>query len=140
MKPLHYFEDVERSSQRVVGYGYVGRFTNGIIGKILPEDLWGDSHYPEAPRETDRADVDEPAYLCRITIEVVGDKPSFPGTRNFPPRKVVDYDAEIARLTVALEKYRAAKNLALGNQVGAGKPEGIDGRDGRVGIDYKNDG
>jgi hypothetical protein len=56
-----------------VGYGYVAKWSDGMLGHCLPEQLCGHSRrYPEpcAPHP-EWLNIGEPSYLCKITIERV---------------------------------------------------------------------
>lgn len=67
-----------KSKDRVTGYGYVGRWRDGIIGWSIPPCL-APINTRDRPREAsaffDRFSLTtDRAVLCKITIEVVHDK------------------------------------------------------------------
>lgn len=60
--------------KKVVGYGYVGLWRDGVPGWCLPENIYpGESRRYAMPcaAHPDWSNIGEPSYLCKITIEVV---------------------------------------------------------------------
>lgn len=63
-----------RATETVVGYGYVGEWSDGTIGWWLPRHVSGYAGQTEPPNEdsiihSGTADAGDPFYLCRITVE-----------------------------------------------------------------------
>jgi len=64
---------VKKKVEKIVGYGYVGRWMEGGIGWAMPAFLHSDNTIdkPEEPVTTNYTSENDFAELCRITIEVV---------------------------------------------------------------------
>lgn len=59
---------------KVVGYGYVGRWADGSIGWFLPTHIAG-SQTPESPSHAAEEHASGELFeLCKITVEVVHGK------------------------------------------------------------------
>lgn len=69
-KPRRRYLDATTGQTRAVGYGYVGRWSDGTIGWSLPSFITGSRERAQVPRVTDW-NTGEPLELCRITVEVV---------------------------------------------------------------------
>ena len=62
-----------RSTNKTVGYGYVGRWSDSALGWFLPECLSGGKHI-DLPPDNTAIDDDDRFVLCKITIEAVPGK------------------------------------------------------------------
>lgn len=82
---------MKRDSNKTVGYGYVGRWQDKVIGWALPSYIhpYNRRGLAEQPSQLfhENAQPDDRAVLCRITVEVVKDKLGREITRR--PRKKV---------------------------------------------------
>jgi hypothetical protein len=66
-----------KSKTKTVGFGYVGRWGDGTLGWCLPTFLNGYKNVREYPKAADFNDG-EPAYLCKITVQLVKGKSGKP--------------------------------------------------------------
>lgn len=66
---------MSRTANKVVGYGYVGEWSDGTLGWCLPKHLSGE-RFPadKCAAHPTWSNIGEPSYLCKITIERVPGK------------------------------------------------------------------
>ncbi len=69
------------SADKAVGFGWVGRWSDGTIGWILPDHLLCYPKGTEAPDHRPYVDPDKRLVRCRITVEVLKDRCGRPITR-----------------------------------------------------------
>jgi hypothetical protein len=65
----------KRNKDKVISYGYVGRWRDGTLGWSCPSIVRGyrDRQLREKPEVQD-FNENQPHYLCKITIELVKNK------------------------------------------------------------------
>lgn len=70
-------------TERSVGYGYVGRWSDGTLGWFLPDHLTGDK-WTNDPPSTHECAHNATFVLCRVTVEQVFDSRKRAITRRVP--------------------------------------------------------
>ncbi len=80
-----------RTSEKTIGHGYVGQWSDGSLGWFMPAHLSGNGRkYPDKPRMSEGPYGIFPpeggqGFLCRITVERVRDKRGRPIVRRVKP-------------------------------------------------------
>lgn len=68
---------IRRAKKKLIAYGYVGRWMNGVLGWGIPDTLHFYDNRKRPARPTKFAcgsNLGEPTELCKITIEVIPNK------------------------------------------------------------------